>query len=141
MASAVSSIGTSGSGQCTWEISMPVPGIAANSMLRSRNLAWLPILVGLLSCAVEVILVAHALLDVPLPCGLRAAGLRTVPWLEIGFGLVALAAGGLAERGGTKNNGQQKRTHDAMLVRARGWRISNRLRVQHHRSALHMVPP
>src|SRR5882762_6800654 len=106
------------------EISMPVPGIAANSMLRSRNLALLPMSDALLSGAVVVILVAHALLDVTLPCGLGTAGLRTVPGPEVGLRLVALTAGRLAERGGTEKNRQQKRTHGGMLTRAHGTRVS-----------------
>src|SRR6266850_294575 len=93
------------------ETSRPVPGMAANSMLRSRNLARLPIFGGLLSCAVVVVLVAHAVLDVLLPRGFGAAGLGAVPRLEVGLGLAALAAGRLPERGGTENDRQQKHTH------------------------------
>src|SRR5258706_7566725 len=103
------------------EISTPLPGMAANSMLRSRNLALLPMSGGLLSCAVVVTLVAHARLDVRLPVGFGAAGLRTVPGLEVGLGLVALAAA--RERGGTEDDRQQKRTHDRMLMRAQCLRV------------------
>src|SRR2546423_10438612 len=105
------------------EISTPVPAMAANSMLRSRNLALLPI-VGLLSSAVVFALVAHARLDITLPCGVSAAGLRTVPGLKPGVGPVALAAGRLAERSGTENDHQQKRTHDGMLAPAHDRRVS-----------------
>src|SRR5258708_31210589 len=86
------------------ETSTPVPGIAVNSMLRSRNLALPPMSGGLLSCAVVVILVAHARLDVRLPVGFGATGLRTVPGLEVGLGLVALSAP--RQRGGTEDDRQ-----------------------------------
>src|SRR5258705_13989362 len=70
-------------------------------------------------------LVVHARLDLVLPCGIGATGLRAVPGLGLGLGdMVALAAGRQAERGGVENDRQQKSTHDGMLTLAHGRRVS-----------------